>query len=131
MITLICGVGRAGKTTYSQSFGKVIHLDSMGTIPQRFVNVINALTDEDVIVEGVYETSTLRAELLQAYKGKGSVCIWLDTPEPLVRERLKKDGIPISHKHFDFEPPTLSEGWDEIIIIRGNDEQRINRQTED
>lgn len=127
MIILICGVGRAGKTTYSQTFRNVLHLDGMGRKPQRFENVINALTDEDVTVEGIYETSALRAELLQAYKGKGSKCIWLDTPESLVRERLRKDGIPISHRHFDFEPPTLDEGWDEIIIIRGeNNVERSN-----
>lgn len=131
MIILICGVGRAGKTTYSQSFENVLHSDGMGRKPQRFRNVINALTDGDVIVEGIYETATLRAELLQAYKGKGSRCIWLDISEQLVKERLKKDGIPMSCNHFFFEPPTLDEGWDEIIIIRGNDEQRINRQTED
>lgn len=123
MIILICGVGRAGKTTYSQAFDHVLHLDGMGREPQRFRNVINALTDRDVTVEGIYGTSALRMELLQAYRGKGSKCIWLDTPEPLVRDRLKKDGIPIPHRHFDFEPPTFNEGWDEIIIIRGENEQ--------
>lgn len=131
MIILICGVGRAGKTTYSQSFENVLHSDGMGRKPQRFRNVINALTDGDVIIEGIYETSTLRVELLQAYKGKGSKCIWLDTSEQLVKERLKKDGIPMLSSHFYFEPPTLDEGWDEIVIIRGNDEQRISRQRED
>ena len=31
-----------------------------------------------------------------------------------------------------FEPPALDEGWDEIIIMRGNDvAERICRQAED
>lgn len=120
MITLICGVGRAGKTTYSQRFENVIHLDGMGHIPYRFKNVIDALGTGDVVVEGIYESAELRMELLRAYKGNGKRCIWLNTPKDTVIDRANKTGIPISARHFYFEPPTYSEGWDEIIVIGEN-----------
>ena len=119
MLTLICGVGRVGKTTYSQRFENVIHLDGMGHKPHRFTRVINALNKGDVVVEGIYENANRRTELLNAYKGCGRRCIWLDTPESIVKDRMEIIGVPLTVKHFHFEPPTFDEGWDEIIIIRG------------
>lgn len=130
MITLICGVGRAGKTTYSKNFENVIHLDEMGHKPYRYMNVIDALDEGDVVVEGIYENACMRAELAQAYNGNGKRCIWLNTPKETVIARARETGTPISVSHFRFEPPTYEEGWDEIVVIRGDDEQRINRKTE-
>ena len=128
LITLICGVGRAGKSTYATAFVNVIHLDLMGHIPERYANV-NRLVEnmENVTVEGVYNLKKYRSDLLKAYKWNNRKCIWLDTPVETVTARMDKEHIPISTVHFYFEPPTLEEGWDEIIIIRGDHEQRINR----
>ena len=120
MLILVCGVGRAGKTTFSQRFKGVIHSDGMGHIPHRFANVINALTDGDVVVEGIYESAELRTELCQAYKGNGKRCIWLDSPKDTVIGRARATHIPISESHFRFDFPTYSEGWDEIITIRSD-----------
>ena len=125
MLTLICGLPRAGKTTYSERFDDVIHLDTSGA----YQGVICRLKHKsgDIIVEGVYRKVREREMLIQAYNGTGRKCIWLDTSDEVRRSRRGWD------KWCDkpFEAPTLSEGWDKIIIIRGNDEQRINRQTED
>ena len=120
MITLICGVGRAGKTTFSKRFENVVHFDSMGFYPERFEKV-NALVSakNEVVVEGIYNQKTQRVKLLESYKGNERRCIWLNTPRATVVERMKKDRIPISVKHFDFEPPTFEEGWTEILIIEG------------
>lgn len=124
MLTLICGVGRAGKTTYSQRFDNVIHLDEMGVTPERYRNVLNAIKDrtDDIVIEGIYKRSTQRKDLVNAYKG-ATKCIWLHTPEHIVRQRMYESGYPITPHHMTFEAPDYSEGWDEIIEIQddGND----------
>ena len=101
MITLICGLPRAGKTTYSERYDNVIHLDTSGA----YHGVIQRIKhrDNDIIVEGVYSKITERKALLQAYKGIGSKCIWLNTPDEIRRLRPGWD------KWCDkpFEPPTL------------------------
>lgn len=116
MITLICGQPRAGKTTYSQQFDDVIHLDTSGA----YRGVIHLVRDrrDDVIVEGVYHSASLRTELLRTYKGNGSRCIWLDTPLEIRRDRRGWD----KWCNLPFEPPTYAEGWGEIIVIRGQED---------
>ena len=125
MLILICGRSRAGKTTYSQRFENVIHLDEVGFSYERCRSYVH---DGDVVVEGVYDKAQLRKSLLSSYSGDSRKCIWLDTPTEIRRSRKgysKLSDIP-------FEPPTLEEGWDEIVIIRGeNDVECYSRQTED
>ena len=126
MITLICGHSRAGKTTYSQRFDNVLHLDEIHTT-QRVIQLVKA-KDGDVVVEGIYYRPSERESLLHAYKGQGSRCICLDTPKEVREERM---GHLIKHD-YPFRYPTLDEGWDELIIIRGdNDVQCYRRQIED
>lgn len=124
MLTLICGLPRAGKTTYSERYEDVIHLDKCGA----YEGVIHHIRNRngDVTVDGVYQNRYLRECLIREYKGNGLRCIWLDTPQEVrsIRKGWNKKC------DFPFEPPILDEGWDEIIIIRGEHEQRINRQTE-
>lgn len=115
MLILICGHPRAGKTTYSQRYENVIHLDTtygyMGSRYKGVCKVVENLTD--AVVEGVYWTKRQRQELLEACADKGrKVCIWLDTP---LEVRQKREGY-LKHKE-NFEPPTYEEGWDEIIRI--------------
>lgn len=116
MITLICGVCRAGKTTYSRLFNNVIHLDDVEKPGKRYAKVNEILDGKsgDVVVEGVYETAEYRSELLKHYKGEGKrLCIWLDPSEETIKSRLRHQ--PFYRKRH-FEPPTYAEGWDEIII---------------
>lgn len=114
MMTLIIGHPRSGKTTFSQKYEKVIHLDDYRF--NCYEGVLKALShteDEDVVIEGVYNRATQRIAVLHKYKGHSKrVCIWLNTPLEI---RSKRKGY---HKHDEyFEPPTYAEGWDEIIII--------------
>ena len=68
-------------------------------------------------MEGIYYKPIERIKLLESYRGKGSRCICLDTPKE-VRER--RMGRAIRHD-YPFKLPTYSEGWDEIIVIRGEE----------
>lgn len=115
MLTLICGLPRAGKTTYSKQFNNVIHLDTSGAYPG-VIRRIKREKIEDIIVEGVYSRSKERVVLINAYCGSGLKCIWLNTSDNIRRSRPGWD------KWCDkpFEPPTYEEGWDEIIIIKDN-----------
>lgn len=128
MLTLICGLPRAGKTTYSERFEKVIHLDDYIHLPMslRYERCNkNAQTKEDVAVDGIYHTANLRIQLVRLYQGDGLKCVWLDTPLEIKKQRCGY----VSAMNFHFEPPTLDEGWDEIIIIRGDDNvERISRE---
>ena len=115
MLTLICGLPRAGKTTFSQRFRDVIHLDTSGA----YHGVIRRLQhhNNDVVVEGVYRHGYEREHLIKAYKGEELRCIWIDTPQEVRKTRRGWD------KWCDmkpFEPPAYSEGWDNIIIIRSD-----------
>ena len=134
-MTLICGIPNAGKTTYAKRFENVINFDRVkGTNKQMRERVLEMVKENpSAVVEGVYHKAEDRRNLIKA-AGSGKV-IWLDTPtdECVRREKAyrKRPTLLVEACARHFEPPTLDEGWDEIIIIRGNDEQRINRQTED
>lgn len=131
-IRLVCGRCRAGKTTYCQQFKSVLHLDQYGIHPHSYPKCLEKVSTigSDLIVDGIFDTAERRMALLEAYKGGGQkTCIWIDTPLDVIESRIRK--YSKTRKLPDpFEPPTLSEGWDEIIIIRGEYEQRINRQRE-
>ncbi len=121
---LITGIPNAGKTTYSQRYEGVIHYDEVEGGRHRRDKVVEMVkADNNIVVEGVYDKAQERKRLVEASKTKNT-CIWLDVSleECLAREsRYRKRG-----KHLviwaseAFEPPTYSEGWDEIIVIRGD-----------
>ena len=116
---LIMGRPNSGKTTYSQRFENVLHLDDFPY--NRFLNCNAAVAKAkgEVVVEGIYNFRCRRIKLLESYHGMGEkVCIWLDTPveECLRREDRGRNKCDIT---APLQPPTLDEGWDEIIIIRG------------
>ena len=121
MLTLICGLPRAGKTTYSERFDDVIHLDTSGA----YQGVLRRLRHQtgDVIVEGVYRYQNERKRLIETYKTDTYKCIWLNTPDEVRRSRPGWD------KYCDkpFESPTYDEGWDEIIIIKDNIEYILDK----
>ena len=113
-------MSRAGKTTYSRQFHNVIHLDSFGRLYESYDKVMKHLAeksdDKDIIIEGIYDTAEKRTELLNVCNcSSKKTCIWLDTPWETIQKRF----MIAKPKYHDFEPPTLNEGWDEIIIIRG------------
>ena len=115
-IVLICGRPRAGKTTYSKRYADVLHLDSFGHIPNNYANLLWHLPQGSVVVEGIYGTPEQRIELARRFDGH-KVCIWLDTPLETIRGRYPKYA-KLQNFPYPFEPPTLAEGWDEIIRIK-------------
>lgn len=138
LIVLICGLPNAGKTYYSQLFNDVVHYDEVHA--RNVYEHINQIAElcrgkKCTCIEGVINTSKHRRELLKYFKCEHKACIWIDTPfeECLKRERKhrKRNELITMYHAKVFEPPTLDEGWDEIIIIRGDNEQRINKQTKD
>lgn len=115
MLTLICGLPRAGKTTYSMRYDgtrEVLHLDQRGYV--RTQKKVRALGD--VVVEGTYNDAYQRIALVQAYTGDFKECIWLDTPIEIKKTR---EGYSQCCE-LPFEPPTYDEGWDNIIVIKGD-----------
>lgn len=127
MLILICGIPNAGKTTYSQKYNNVIHLDD---VIRTSVICEMVAREDDVCVEGVFVDARRRKKIAEVYEGK-KICIWLDTPEDVCisrESRNRSEGL-IKCCSQSFEPPTLDEGWDEIIIIRGDDNvERISRE---
>lgn len=123
MMTLIMGQPNAGKTTYSKRFENVIHLDDLPS--PRFTNCQKIVTDGnvDIVVEGIYNTVERRKRLLGASQHHDrKVCIWLDTSD---EERIRR-GVRLPTQNL--EPPSLDEGWDEIIRIGDIYEQSSNHK---
>ena len=121
MLTLICGLPNAGKTTYSAKYDTVIHFDDFGNSFEKCTKAVSEVQG-DVCVEGVYNSARRRKQLLDACKHQDrKVCIWIDTSfeECIRREReYRKRPMGIVHAHHkSFEKPTLDEGWDEVIVI--------------
>lgn len=128
MLTLICGLPNAGKTTYSRRFDNPLHLDEIGTAD----NVITKMKqiDGDIVVEGFFGTSASRRKIRSAYSGE-AVCIFLDisVDESIKRENRNRHPNILRNASKYFEPPTCEEGWNEIRIIRGGkNEQCIYRK---
>ena len=123
---MICGLPNAGKTTYSKQFDNALHQDDIGRI-SRIVEMIEH--KDDVVIEGYFGRRHERDRVRQAHKGY-TKCIFLDitTEESIKRENRNRHPQILRNASRFFEPPTLDDGWDEIIIIRGEHEQRYSRQ---
>lgn len=118
MLTLICGIPNSGKTTFSERWSRnVVHLDDTEG-GHRAIREMVSRADGDITVEGVYLHHAQRRELAQAYRG-ATLCIWLDTPlETCIEREDRGRGTLITRNCAAlFEPPTLDEGWDEIVRI--------------
>ena len=113
-LTLIIGLPNAGKTTYSARFDNAYHRDGMTQ------EVLTEVIQKDgVVIEGLFERREERKRIL-VMAARPCRCIWIDTPIDVCMKREtrgRKGGFFAFHNHL-FEPPTLDEGWDEIIIVR-------------
>ena len=125
MLTMICGIPNAGKTTFSKRYENALHLDDIGTI-DRVVETISGM-DGDVIIEGYFGKKESRDRVRAAHKGR-SRCIFLDVSieESIRREDRNRHSQILRNAERFFEPPTYSEGWDEIIIIEENNVESIS-----
>lgn len=128
MLTLICGLPNAGKTTYSKRFRNVVHLDMMypKLLFDKYAECARraSMYDGDVCVEGLFTERRWRKMLLDACPHQSPrVCIWLNTALGECMERedaFRKRSRHMVRSHYDrLEPPDLSEGWDVIEVING------------
>ena len=119
MLTMICGLPNAGKTTFSKRFANALHQDDIGTL-NRVIDVIKQ-TNGDVVAEGYFGRSEERERVLATQSG-WKRCIFIDvtTDESIQREDRNRHPQILRNASMFFEPPTYSEGWDEIIIIRSD-----------
>lgn len=121
---LITGLPNAGKTTYSKRYENVIHGDDMKA---EGIDLWEAVTREGVVIEGLFPRAETRRRMLNICS-RPAVCVFLDISfeECLKREdRGRKEWY--LRLHYDWlEPPTMDEGWDEIIVIK---EGQGNEQT--
>lgn len=125
MLTMICGLPNAGKTTYSKCFENALHQDDLGFI----TNIINLIKQikEDVVIEGVFSTAEERKKVISAWSGiKKCIFIDISVEECIRREKRNRHPIVLRHVAKLFEPPTYAEGWDEIIIIRNNQPSQLS-----
>ena len=119
MLTMICGLPNAGKTTFSKRFANALHQDDIGTL-NRVIDAIKQ-TNGDVVAEGYFGRSEERERVLATQSG-WKRCIFIDvtTDESIQREDRNRHPQILRNASSFFEPPTYSEGWDEIIIIRSD-----------
>lgn len=124
---MICGLPNAGKTTYSKQYENALHQDDIGTI-RNIVGVVEQI-DGDAVIEGYFGTRDERHKVLSAYKGDVK-CIFIDisVEESIKREDRNRHPQILRNASRFFEPPTIDEGWKEIVIIRGDEVERISRQ---
>ena len=120
MLLLITGLPNAGKTTLSNKYEEVIHQDDIGSIDKICQKV--ASTD-NAVLEGVFFKTEQRKKIIRAYQGGIKKCIFIDISldESIKRENRNRHPLILKNAFNHYEPPTLDEGWDEIIIIRGDD----------
>ena len=124
-LILICGIPNAGKTTYSSRYDNVIHLDDVCNY--KHCAEIASQTNGEVVVEGVFYNIRQRKKLLEICNDKSpKICIWMDTPIEECKRRenayRRRPSWIVGDYHNAFEPPTLDEGWDNIIRIIDNGE---------
>lgn len=123
-MVLVCGLPNAGKTTYSERYPDCIHYDGIPLItPERYRCICESVKKmPDLCVDGVYGEKKRREELVKSCHSVGghAVCIWLDTlaEECIRRENRDRPHGLVNLHAKTFEPPTLDEGWDEIITIK-------------
>lgn len=118
-LILICGIPNSGKTTFSELFKNVIHLDCTYF---KLYEIIER-NDNNLIIEGCFETKLSRKKLLSKIKSN-KICIYLKTDLWVCLDRelnyRKRGSKLVMHYYEKFEEPELEEGWDIIITIKNN-----------
>lgn len=109
------GLPNSGKTTYSQKFDNVLHLDDFPN--SKFLNCNKAVKlQNNVVVEGIYNIKYRRELLLKGVHTE-KICIWIDTPVQVCMHRNGRSKDIVLYEYISFSPPTYDEGWDKIIRV--------------
>ena len=115
-MTLITGLPNAGKTTFSAQFEKVYHGDDLR---KQGLNLWDIIKEDGVVLEGIYNYADLRKKMLLT-ASRPCICYWLDISleEAIRREKRGRKPWFFDMHARRFEPPTMDEGWDDIIVIK-------------
>lgn len=101
-----------------------LHQDEIGVTSR----IIEALKQKkgNVVIEGYFGNREERQKVLSEYRGYKR-CIFLDisVEESIRRENRNRHPCILRNAFHFFESPTFDEGWDEIIIIRGDKEEHF------
>ena len=130
MITVLCGIPASGKTTISKKIAEKqntirFSFDEIGCLQHNELIpcVIEALqSGKNVVVDSVYTRASWRKDILEAIKNIDCqrILIYMDTPleECIRRNSQRPNQLPdfmVRDIYNSIEPPTLDEGWDEIL----------------
>lgn len=128
---LFCGSPGSGKTTLSKQMAEQYNAERISFDERHYIRhtdmippIIEALIDgKNVVADSVFSHVKQRTAILDAMKDIPcrKVLVYMTTPldECLRRNANRKNRLPdfvVESFYNSFEPPTLAEGWDEIII---------------
>lgn len=128
---LFCGSPGSGKTTLSKQMAEQYNAERISFDERHYIRhtdmilpIVEALTDgKNVVADSVFSHVKQRTAILDAVKDIPcrKVLVYMTTPldECLRRNANRKNRLPdfvVESFYNSFEPPTLAEGWDEIII---------------
>lgn len=127
---LFCGSPGSGKTTISKQMAEQYNAERISFDERHYIRhtdmilpIVEALTDgKNVIADSVFSHVKQRTAILDAVQDIQckKVLVYMTTPldECLRRNANRKNRLPdfvVESFYNSFEPPTLAEGWDEII----------------
>ena len=130
IIFIFCGTPASGKTFYSKKMSEEqnairLSFDEMRLFQHKELipYVIEALQDnQNVVVDALFTRTSQRKLILEATKDIPCkrILIYMDTPleECLRRNAQRPNPLPdfmVRDIYNSIEPPTLDEGWDEIL----------------
>lgn len=98
----------------------------MGTL-NHIVEIIEQKNNNDVIIEGYFGTKEDRCKIINAYNGCAK-CIFINitVDESIRREDRNRNPQILRNAFKFFEPPTLDEGWEKIIVIEEKNGESIS-----
>lgn len=133
MITLylFCGAPASGKSTLSRQMAEQYNAERISFDERHYMRhnemiqpIVEALTNgKSVVADSVFTYVKQRKMIIDAVKDIScrKVLVYMTTPldECLRRNANRKNHLPdfVVESFFQtIEPPTLDEGWDEIIL---------------
>lgn len=141
-LIILCGIPGSGKTTISEQLSvqynaKLYHYDEFvkqftyadkGKTHSYLYKTVasDLLNNHNVVIDDLHTRLEWRRELLDALKDVSctKILVVVNTPlEECLRRNAKRSGsarLPdsiIEHLHKTYEPPTIDEGWDEIMHV--------------